>query len=337
MQRRKDTDASPYINHAIEVAELLAAVGGVTDLELLQAAVLHDTLEDTQTSRDELQAQFGLKVRSLVEEVTDDKRLPHTERKRLQVEHAPSLSDQAKELKVADKICNVRDLGRSAPKGWSLERCLEYLDWAERVVGGCRGVNAALDASFDAALLQSRRGFEVDLAAIKTQIHEAFADVEYPGDWCLIQSREGTEPALLEEEFRGKTDWRTLEPSFIDQAPDGFGTALSFFSDEAFHFYLPAFLLADLESALNQAHPVFALTHGLDNASRHEKINPRRYGERTWFEHARHKFAMFNSQESEAIVGYLTYKLHTDTLMDSEKVRVREALDNYWTTRMACG
>jgi Family of unknown function (DUF6714) len=174
-----------------------------------------------------------------------------------------------------------------------------------------------------------------DLASVEAQIREAFAAVVYPGDWCLTNSREGTEPALLEEEFKGKSDWRTLDPSFIDQAPDGFGTALSFFSDEAFHFYLPAYLLADLDGRLKQADVVFALTHGLDSASSHQKINPRRYGERTWFEHARHKFAMFNAREVAAIVSYLTYKHETYGITDYEKVRINEALDNYWTARAA--
>lgn len=173
----------------------------------------------------------------------------------------------------------------------------------------------------------------VDLASVEAQVREAFADVAYPGDWCLTSSREGTEPALLEEEFKGKGDWRTLDPSFIDQAPDGFGTALSFFSDEAFHFYLPAYLLADLHGRLQHADVVFALTHGLDGESRHQKINPRRYGERTWFEHARHKFAMFDAREAGAIVEYLTYKREASAVTDFEKARINEALNYYWTAR----
>lgn len=174
-----------------------------------------------------------------------------------------------------------------------------------------------------------------DLAIVKAEISEAFSRGVYPGDWCLVNSREGTEPGLLEEEFKGKVDWRTLDPSFIDRAPDGFGTALSFFSDEAFRFYLPAYLLADLDGKLEQANVVFALTHGLDNASREERINPRRYGERTWFEHARHKFAMFNVEEVKAIVSYLQYKLGTDAITHYEKGHIDEALRNYWAARAA--
>ncbi len=156
-QRRKDAAASPYINHPIEVAEILAVVGGVTDMVHLQAAILHDTIEDTQTSGEELEGLFGEAVRRLVEEVTDDKRLPKMERKRLQIEHTPSLSRQAKQLKLADKICNVRDLGQSVPKDWSRQRCLEYLDWAEQVVAGCRGSSSPLEALFEQTVSESRR------------------------------------------------------------------------------------------------------------------------------------------------------------------------------------
>lgn len=174
-----------------------------------------------------------------------------------------------------------------------------------------------------------------DSAIVKAQIRAAFKSGVYPGDWCLTNSREGTEPRLLEEEFKGKTDWRALDPSFIDQAPDGFGTALNFFSDEAFRFYLPAYLLADLDGKLKQADVVFALTHGFDNKSRGERINPRRYGERTWFEHARHKFAVFSAQEAKAIVSYLRHKSDTDALTGHEQGRIDEALANYWAARAA--
>jgi hypothetical protein len=169
-----------------------------------------------------------------------------------------------------------------------------------------------------------------DLASVKAQIEKAFAAVKFPGDWCLINSREGSEPFLLEQEFKGKDDWRSLDASFIDQAPDGFGTALSFFSDEAFHFYLPAYLPADLDGLLKQADPVFHLTHGLDRVSRHEKINPRRYDERTWFDHAQYKFAMFNDLERAAIAEYLKYKRETDALTELEKTRIDDALKSYW-------
>jgi guanosine-3',5'-bis(diphosphate) 3'-pyrophosphohydrolase len=149
-QRRKDKDSSPYINHSIEVAELLAAVGGVTDLPILIAAVLHDTVEDTTFS--EVEEAFGQDVRLLVEEMTDDKTLPKQERKCLQVAHAQQLSERAKQIKIADKICNVHDVTHTPPPNWSLERRQEYLQWAAKVVEGCRGSNANLEDRFDEVL-----------------------------------------------------------------------------------------------------------------------------------------------------------------------------------------
>ncbi|MBI3302622.1 MAG: bifunctional (p)ppGpp synthetase/guanosine-3',5'-bis(diphosphate) 3'-pyrophosphohydrolase [Deltaproteobacteria bacterium] len=159
-QRRKGAEASPYINHPIEVAELLARVGGITDPVTLQAAILHDTLEDTQTIPEELEAAFGPEVRRVVEEVSDDKRLPKAERKRLQIVHTPQLSARAKLVKLADKISNVRGVIQMPPTGWSLERRREYLDWRERVVSGCRGCNAALERFYDEALTEGRRSLD---------------------------------------------------------------------------------------------------------------------------------------------------------------------------------
>jgi (p)ppGpp synthase/HD superfamily hydrolase len=160
-QRRKDRNASPYINHLIEVASVLASVGGVTDIGVLVAAILHDTIEDTRTSPAEIEGHFGREVRLLVEEVTDDKSLAQAERKRLQVEHAPRLSLGAKLIKLADKICNVVDVTHTPPTNWSLERRLEYLDWTERVVAGCRGSNAPLEQRYDEVLRQGRAAVAV--------------------------------------------------------------------------------------------------------------------------------------------------------------------------------
>jgi (p)ppGpp synthase/HD superfamily hydrolase len=156
-QRRKDSDATPYINHPIAVAEVLVRVGGVNDLVTLQAAILHDTLEDTQTTPQELDQQFGREVRLLVQEVTDQKGLPQHERKRLQVEHAPHLSPAAKLIKIADKSCNLSDITATQPVGWSLQRKRDYLDWAERVIAGCRGCNPQLEQHFDDVLKEKRR------------------------------------------------------------------------------------------------------------------------------------------------------------------------------------
>jgi GTP diphosphokinase / guanosine-3',5'-bis(diphosphate) 3'-diphosphatase len=146
-QRRKDEESSPYINHPIALAELLASVG-VNEGVVLLAALLHDTVEDTATTFDELEQHFGSRVAGIVREVTDDKSLAKEERKRLQVEHAPSLSREAKLVKLADKICNLHDIQSSPPMGWSVERKREYFDWAKRVVDRLRGVNPQLEQLF---------------------------------------------------------------------------------------------------------------------------------------------------------------------------------------------
>ena len=150
-QRRKDAEASPYINHPIALADVLVNEGGVADVDVLCAALLHDTLEDTDTSVSELERAFGMRIARIVEEVTDDKALPKAERKRLQIEHAPRLSTEAKLVKLADKICNLRDVAQRPPEGWDLARRREYFDWAKRVVDGLRDTHAPLEAAFDAA------------------------------------------------------------------------------------------------------------------------------------------------------------------------------------------
>ena len=156
-QRRKDSDASPYVNHLIDIAEILASVGGIADLATLQGDILHDTMEDTETTADELERVLGPEVRRLIEEVTDDKRLPKLERKRLQIEHAPYLSTRAKLIEISDKISNVRDVTHSPPAEWTLQRRQEYLDWTERVVSGCRGCNQALENLYDRTLAMGRQ------------------------------------------------------------------------------------------------------------------------------------------------------------------------------------
>ncbi|OQY56235.1 MAG: phosphohydrolase [Candidatus Parabeggiatoa sp. nov. 2] len=155
-QRRKDRKATPYINHPIEVAETLWLRGGVRETVTIVGALLHDTLEDTDATPEEIHNQFGAEILALVQEVTDDKSLPKLERKRLQIEHAPHKSTRAKQLKLADKICNVHDITHSPPHNWSLKLRQEYLDWSEQVVAGLRGVNPALEAHYDALLAEAR-------------------------------------------------------------------------------------------------------------------------------------------------------------------------------------
>jgi guanosine-3',5'-bis(diphosphate) 3'-pyrophosphohydrolase len=150
-QRRKGTDASPYINHPLALADLLAHDCGERDPTILVAALLHDTVEDTGTTLAEIEQSFGAPVAAIVAEVTDDKTLQKAERKRLQIEHAAQLSQRAKLVKLADKICNLRDMHTSPPVGWPLQRTREYFDWAKQVVDEIRGTHAHLEALFDAA------------------------------------------------------------------------------------------------------------------------------------------------------------------------------------------
>jgi (p)ppGpp synthase/HD superfamily hydrolase len=155
-QRRKDHASSPYINHPIAVALLLAETGQVNDPEIIAAALLHDTIEDTDTSPEELEAAFGPRVRAIVEEVTDDKSLRKVERKRRQIEHASKLSPGAALVKLGDKISNVTDVTNAPPAGWDLGRRKEYLDWASAVISNCPKVNQALEACFARALAEGR-------------------------------------------------------------------------------------------------------------------------------------------------------------------------------------
>ena len=154
-QKRLGEDATPYVNHLIRVTRLLAE-HGVRDSVIICAAVLHDTLEDTRTTAAELDERFGEEVRRLVEEVTDDKSLPKQERKRLQIELACDLSPGARVIKIADKIANVMDVTYAPPAGWSLERRVEYVEWAAAVVEQCRGTNETLEREWDAVMAAAR-------------------------------------------------------------------------------------------------------------------------------------------------------------------------------------
>jgi len=157
-QRRKDVDASPYINHPIALADVLANEGGITDPAVLCGALLHDTIEDTKTTADELRAVFGDEITSIVLDVTDDKNIKDkARRKELQVQHAPHISPKAKLVKLADKICNLRDIANSPPADWSRERKSKYFDWAARVIAGVRGIHPKLESVFDEALAMRDR------------------------------------------------------------------------------------------------------------------------------------------------------------------------------------
>lgn len=155
-QRRKGHRHLPYINHPVRVAETLWSVGGVRDMTTLVAALLHDTLEDTETTAAEIELQFGPEVLGLVQEVTDDKSLPKAVRKQRQIEHAAHSSHRAKMIKLADKIYNVSDLTNEPPADWPKSRLVQYVDWSELVVAGLRGVSLPLETLYDDVVRAAR-------------------------------------------------------------------------------------------------------------------------------------------------------------------------------------
>jgi len=157
-QRRKGPDEAPYINHPIEVCNLLISCH-IVDLNTLIAAILHDTIEDTDTIPEEIKNLFSGDILKIVEEVTDDKSLPKEVRKRLQIETGGKKSIMAKQIKIADKICNVTDIMNSPPAGWSLERKIEYFNWAEKVVNELKGVNTCLEKLFQERLNEARKKY----------------------------------------------------------------------------------------------------------------------------------------------------------------------------------
>jgi guanosine-3',5'-bis(diphosphate) 3'-pyrophosphohydrolase len=150
-QRRKGVRQIPYINHPIALADLLVRTAKIRDPKIIAVALLHDTVEDTCTTPDEIKAEFGSTISNLVAELTDDKTLPDEERKRRQIEHASSLSPRARLVKLADKTCNLRDIVHDPPVKWSLERKQQYFDWAKSVVDRIRGTSVELEKAFDEA------------------------------------------------------------------------------------------------------------------------------------------------------------------------------------------
>ena len=148
-QRRKGATAEPYINHLLEVAELVSGALAEPDTNLVIVALLHDTIEDAGVTKEELAQAFGADVAELVAELTDDKTLPKAERKRLQVVNAPKKSVRAAVVKIADKMSNLRGILSSPPTDWSVQRRREYFDWARQVVDALTLPNQKLKAEFD--------------------------------------------------------------------------------------------------------------------------------------------------------------------------------------------
>merc|ERR1712062_137362 len=150
-QRRKNKSATPYINHPLGVANILTSEGKISDPIVIQAALLHDTVEDTDTTIEEIGDVFGDKIKQIVAEVTDDKALPKQTRKQVQIDTAHKKSPEAKLVKLADKLYNLRDLDSvdGTPAGWEEKRVHEYFVWAFNVVKGLRGSNAAMEMELD--------------------------------------------------------------------------------------------------------------------------------------------------------------------------------------------
>ena len=147
-QRRKGCDDIPYINHPIKVVELLQKVGDETNIDLFSAALLHDILEDTSATEQEMRDKFGDSITNIVVEVTDDMSLSYDDRKKAQIRKAPHLTPDAKKIKIADKISNINDM-LTLPINWSNHRKRQYVEWSIKVVAGCRNINPLLDKAFD--------------------------------------------------------------------------------------------------------------------------------------------------------------------------------------------
>jgi hypothetical protein len=160
------------------------------------------------------------------------------------------------------------------------------------------------------------------------QIKIAFATVEYPGDRDITSSTYGEEPEALQRDFIGKTDWRSIDYKFLDRAPEGWHSALSFFSDRAFHFYLPAYLIADIQGELKEVFPEFHLCYGINTGYKNVKI-AKIWGGGTVASHARQRFDHFSTEQAAVIVDYLQWKPNI-----SEDQEIIEALENYWLVRI---
>jgi guanosine-3',5'-bis(diphosphate) 3'-pyrophosphohydrolase len=162
-QTRKDRNHSPYITHPIAVVLVIVEIGKITEPNIIISAILHDTIEDTNTTPKELSQNFGNEVLKIVLEVTDDKSLPKEERKRLQVKHAPDLSYAARIVKWGDKLVNCRDILTNPPEDWPIERRQNYIQWAADVLAQIRDTNPLLEAEFDQMVEEAENelGFKI--------------------------------------------------------------------------------------------------------------------------------------------------------------------------------
>lgn len=165
---RKDERASPYVTHPLAVARAIYQIGKIHDPIILIAAILHDIIEDTDTTDTEIQERFGEEILSTVLEVTDDKSQMKIIRKQQQVVHSPDLSYGAKIIKLADKLTNCQDILHTPPRDWSIKRRQEYIQWAADVIAQIRNTNPPLEAAFDEMLTQAEKTLRFTLEPFET-------------------------------------------------------------------------------------------------------------------------------------------------------------------------
>ncbi len=166
------------------------------------------------------------------------------------------------------------------------------------------------------------------------EIHRVFAQTPRPSADQLVRTQEGNEPRLIQQALAHVPEWTELDSDFVDQLPDGFGSALSFFSSPAFRYYIPAYMVADLTAGLKHADVVFHLIHGLSSAERDIPVNRKLYGQKTWFQYSAERFSVFNYAETETIVKFLQYRCEHPDTFESERQRIHEALSFYWIPQL---
>ena len=165
---RKNKQRSPYITHPLLVAEAILRIGEIQNVSILTAAILHDTIEDTETTTDDIRERFGEEVLSIILEVTDDKSLSKMVRKRLQVAHATELSYEARVVKLADKLINCRDILNDPPEYWTLKRRQDYIQWGADVLYRIRGTNPQLEAAFDRVIARAEKELDYQIKPFET-------------------------------------------------------------------------------------------------------------------------------------------------------------------------
>ncbi len=166
---------------------------------------------------------------------------------------------------------------------------------------------------------------------LKNLVVKAFSERGLSSSAPLTESVLGEEPRILQEELSQRPTWQGLSPEFLDKCPGGYGSALSFLSSAAFAYYLPAFILADVDGLLGRVDPLFHLTNGLDDASKDERVNSIMYGDKTWFSEKSQKFSVFLVGEVLAIIEYLQYRARDDSF---DEQKAEQAIKNYWAPRL---